>query len=358
MGTMNIDVAALAAKAMNLNGFGYDEGFLKLYSRPSRVLTDFFGIQPVKMSCPDTVKADFVPGYAGISEDDGDVLRLDFNAGFTAAFHFDSAISIGALSIAGNFVEFSGARYDQYHRGISAFLSVLNELGLTEKYLPANRFYEAELRVYELMNSGRDTAALYPAKADGSFGTSDRAVLIYPDRAHGDAGNIRRLLSLTDSADFDWIAFEMLGDAQQPALDSFLNAAEGSREYRLALARLCEHFSGSWRLNEEFKSPEDNYFIRVLMKCRQRGKRVYALELSDPEYLLFRNGETEFGGAVRSDVWAERAPKSGRGMVVGGSAHFMSKVPINFQDLYLLRRPEALFYIMPPESGDRELSEV
>lgn len=42
MGTMNIDVAALAAKAMNLNGFGYDEGFLKLYSRPSRVLTDFF----------------------------------------------------------------------------------------------------------------------------------------------------------------------------------------------------------------------------------------------------------------------------------------------------------------------------
>ena len=24
MGTMNIDVAALAAKAMNLNGFGYD----------------------------------------------------------------------------------------------------------------------------------------------------------------------------------------------------------------------------------------------------------------------------------------------------------------------------------------------
>ena len=35
MGTMNINVAALAAKAMNLNGFGYDEGFLKLYSRPS-----------------------------------------------------------------------------------------------------------------------------------------------------------------------------------------------------------------------------------------------------------------------------------------------------------------------------------
>ena len=80
--------------------------------------------------------------------------------------------------------------------------------------------------------------------------------------------------------------------------------------------------------------------------------------MSDPEYLLFRNGETEFGGAVRSDVWAERAPKSGRGIVVGGSAHFMSKVPINFQDLYLLRRPDALFYIMPPESGDRELSEV
>lgn len=87
---------------------------------------------------------------------------------------------------------------------------------------------------------------------------------------------------MTDSVDFDWIAFEMLGDAQQPALDSFLNAAEGSREYRLALGKLCEHFSGSWRLNEEFPSPEDNYFIRVLMNCRQRGKKVYALELSDP----------------------------------------------------------------------------
>ena len=77
MGTMNIDVAALAAKAMNLNGFGYDEGFLKLYSRPSRVLTDFFGIQPVKVSCPDTVKADFVPGYAGISEN----ARMERQAG-------------------------------------------------------------------------------------------------------------------------------------------------------------------------------------------------------------------------------------------------------------------------------------
>lgn len=196
MGTMKIDVAALAAKAMSPSGFGYDEGFLELYSRPSRILTDFFGIQPVKVSCPDTVKADFVPGHAVISKNDGDTLCLDFNSGFTAVFHFDSVVSIGVLSIAGNFVEFSGARYDEYHRGISAFMSVLNELGLAEKYLPYNKLYDTELRVYELMHSGKETAALRPAQADGSFGASDSEVLIYPDRAHGDAGNIRRAAQL------------------------------------------------------------------------------------------------------------------------------------------------------------------
>lgn len=71
MGTMNIDVAALAAKAMNLNGFGYDEGFLKLYSRPSRVLTDFSAYSLSK--CPAPIPSRLIlyldmPGFLKMTE--------------------------------------------------------------------------------------------------------------------------------------------------------------------------------------------------------------------------------------------------------------------------------------------------
>ena len=56
-------------------------------------------------------------------------------------------------------------------------------------------------------------------------------------------------------------------------------------------------------------------------------------------YLLFRYGEVDFGGAVRSYWWAKRAPAKGRGILFGGSAHFNSAKPVNVQDFIIMLQP-------------------
>lgn len=80
---------------------------------------------------------------------------------------------------------------------------------------------------------------------------------------------------------------------------------------------------------------EENYYFKIVEQMRTNKTRVIAMEKAieknEAEYIFFRYGENKFGGAVRSYWWA-KAPKTGKGLVYGGSGHFTGGDSINFQD--------------------------
>jgi hypothetical protein len=130
----------------------------------------------------------------------------------------------------------------------------------------------------------------------------------------------------------------------QKTLDTFIDAKEGSAEYIQARKTLLSVLSNGWDKRFGLKGPpEEGPFFKTLELMRERGKHVYGLD-APLEYTTFRYGETPFGGAVRGDLWARSVPMTGRGIVFGGSAHFMFPQSVNFQDFLHLRNREVKFY--------------
>lgn len=334
-----LDVAKLARRVANPNGFGYHPDFERLAAIPSAYCTDFLGLLGVNRVTRTEILDDFVPGHAELEDGDACRLRLRFGSGVRATWYVNSSMRIRETEFDFDHVEFEGQDFSEYRRNIQVFLDILNRQGLVRKYLIPNPFYEDELLVKEQMESNRTPVPVVEISDVRVFETSDHALLLYPDRAHGDAGNIARLVNLLDSVDYDWLAVEMLPTNSQVMLDQYISSAYGSPAFLAAEEYFCDYFQRAWILNEVFADPRHNHFMRMLYSVKERGKRVFAMEPDCPEFLLFRNGETRFGGAVRSARWMQSVPRDGRGIVLGGSAHFTSSLPINFQDFHMLRSP-------------------
>lgn len=51
---------------------------------------------------------------------------------------------------------------------------------------------------------------------------------------------------------------------------------------------------------------------------------------------------------MRSYLWAKALPKTGRGVLFGGSGHFTDPTPINFQDFQQALNPKMKQFVIEP----------
>lgn len=343
------DLGPLIKRAANPKGYGYDPGFLALISKADPYYTDFFGIQALKDVTKQRIKHDFVPRYAAVTKDLDNSLELTFKAGWTATFYVNSSLEIMGMSVPFDHVYIGGDTYGEVKNHLDEFRQILKAQKLEDRYLVKNPYYAEELETQERLDAKDNASVMVTADPDlKEFSQQKAAVLIYPDAVHGDYAAFKDFYNLLKTADFDWLALEALPSTMHKTLNTFIDAKDGSAEYISARKTLLDALSNGWDKRFGLKvSPEQGPFFTLLELMRERKKHVYGLD-APLEYTVFRYGETPFGGAVRGDLWARSVPVTGRGIVFGGSAHFMMPEAVNFQDFLHLRNPEMKFYSIKP----------
>ncbi|MGH9839131.1 MAG: hypothetical protein ACREEM_10135 [Blastocatellia bacterium] len=110
-----------------------------------------------------------------------------------------------------------------------------------------------------------------------------------------------------------------------------------------------DYFTDAWNGRSGPKTTaEENYYFKIVEQMRAKKIRVIGIEATTVPYIIFRYGENKFGAAVRSHQWAKVLPKTGRGVLFGGSGHFTDPTPINFQDLQQALNPKMKQFVMEP----------
>jgi hypothetical protein len=160
--------------------------------------------------------------------------------------------------------------------------------------------------------------------ADSTFATfaqSADGVLLIGERVHGRPEDLAIVNRVLEATKIDWLGLEMLDVANQPALDAYNSSKTGSAEHTQARAKLIAYFTNAWNGRAGPKTTgEENPYFKLVEAAHARGVRVVALEAASLPYLLFRYGEVDFGGAVRSLWWVQRLPASGRGIIASRSS--------------------------------------
>jgi hypothetical protein len=332
---------------------------------PSPYLSDFFGLQRIQDIPAEKIIRDLVPGSAQVASE-SPVLKLRFRAGFTAAYYLRCPFALdgnASPDFRPSFVEiteFAPTFKDRYS-ALAAFLALLEKAGLSSAYLVPNPYAELEkTAAADLASEARPRPAGWPqyepgerekkrADAIAGFDKATRAVLMFGD-THGseeDYGAVWSFLNREPAPAFDWLGLEMLSRDQQALLDDYVSRAGGSPEFRDAERKLSAIFGSGW--DKRFKdpgTPGDGHYFRLVKWARAHRVKVYALD-AVPEYTLFRYGEFPLGSTTRNIVWADTVPLVGKGVVYGGSAHFvpLPATPFTFQDYIKRRDPGvALFY--------------
>lgn len=346
----SVPIQSVILKVINRKTYmGYDSLYSANTGKPSPYLSEFVGVQAIKTSTMAGVKKDFVPKLAKlVSSNDSNWIKLEFKEGYTATFYVNTSLQIRAdIIIPTDHVFFEDSTHELFTAHIAQFKAMLIKNKLAAKYLVKNPYYSAEQAVYNRIKQNPATPKI---ETDSSFemfnSASKNAVMLFPDIVHGDYAWYKQLYSHLEKADYDWFGLEMLSYKMQDALNDFLTAPENSPAYTAAEAKLKLFYSTAWQFRFKEDKPAEHPFISLFRLLRAKKKKVYAIENDSMEYLIFRYGEMDFGGAVRNVLWASRLPVTGKGIVFGGSAHFKVKPnkPVSFQDFYQVKRPELIFY--------------
>lgn len=336
------DLMSLVKRVLTPQGM-LDPEFTEAIARPSPYLTDFFGIQAIKDITKETIKRDFVPKFAVVEKEDEHSIELKFNDGWTGRFIVNSSLEVkGTLSPVSH-VYLSGDTWREMLKSREDFLGILKAENLTDRYLVVNPYYKDELVVAKKLAGG--SAPVSPSKdpALPGFEQSTNAVVIFPDRVHGDEAGFNDFLAFLGTHKCDWLGLEAVTTAMQKQLDDYIQADEKSPRFAAAEKSIAEYFASGW--DKRFQNHQESHFMKIMRIMKVNKSRVYGLEGVPLDYIIWRYGETPFGGAVRSYVWSMQVPTAGRGIVFGGSAHFSSDKPINFQDFLKDRNPGVtLFY--------------
>lgn len=342
------NLQSLVMRVINKNGYGYDPEYTQYISKPSPWYSDFFGLQAIKTLDKETIQTDFVPEHANLLSADSNQLTLDFKAAGKVTFFINTSLVVRGLEIPIDHVSFEGESWQEFTGNIEAFMGILQKDALEEKYLIPNPNYDLEKIIYRRLNENMEASPIMANKDLSAFSSQENGILIFPDLVHGDSVRFNALRKLVSEVEFDWIGLEMLSDEHQETIDVFLSAEESSAAFQEANAKLTEIYHTSWVINTTEKDPWINLF-KIL---KERKKKAYGMEPSNLAYLIFRFGETDFGGAVRNIIWASNIPTKGRGIVFGGKNHFNHPKAIDFQD-FAKERNDAYQFFSLEEIKDR-----
>ena len=338
-----IDLMSVVRRFLGPDGY-MDPAFPPTVAEPRPYLTDFFGVLAIRDVPRSQIIADFVPEHATLTTESDRSVTLGFERGFTAVFYpFSSLIAAGAEAAVSHVV-LSGDTWQEARANVESLIKLIERLDRGHAYLVDNPFYELEQKTFAVMQSGlRADVTVDPELS--TFRDSDHGVLLFPEAVHGISKDADELIQIIAEGGFDWIGFESLNTPQQEDLDVFNRARAGTPEYAQARSKLVEYYAESWNGRAGPKTTgEENYYFKLAEAAHQAGARVIALEGSTIPYIFFRYGETSFGAAVRSQIWADATPPSGRGILFGGGAHFhYPDVPM-VQDLILAESPNRPFF--------------
>ncbi|MGH9901043.1 MAG: hypothetical protein ACRD68_04295 [Pyrinomonadaceae bacterium] len=339
------DLKKLLPRVLSPQGF-LDPKFSEAVAKPSPFYTDFFGVQALADTTREKLKRDFVPKHAEVAGEDEHTLTLKFKSGWTGTFYPHSTIKVMGTEVPFDHVYVSGEKWQEMIKNLDEFRGLLKSNKLEKAYLIPNPYYKSELVVYEKMRGAGAPAKLNVDPNLSEMSQSANAVLIYPEGVHGNVKGYDKFNSTVLTAHrFDWLGMEMIPTSMQKDLDAFVRSGEGTPESARARKVVVDYFANSWNGRAGPKTTgEENYYFKIVDLMRAKKTRVVGLENVNLPYIFFRYGETPFGGAVRSYIWAQAAPTSGRGLVYGGSAHFNERQPINFQDFLLMRNPGVKFF--------------
>ncbi len=334
-----VDVPSTVRPFLSPQGF-LDPAFPPTIAAPSHHLTDFFGHQAIADIPRDRIVADLVPAHAQLVSQDDHSVTLQFPRGYTATFYPISALAMMGVSAPYSHVYISGDDWRTKRANLADFIGVLESAGLAGRYLIPNPFYEDEVTTAAQMRSGRHAPVTIDPQAALFFRTPN-AILLKPEYVHGIRESADELMQLLRRGAVDWVGLEMLPSGMQDELDAFHRAQSGTPEYRQGRQKLIDYFAENWNGRAGPRTTgEENYYFQLVDLARQRGVRVIGLEQAFIHYIIFRYGETPFGGSVRSYQWSKAVPATGRGVIFGGSAHFNLPEPTNVQDFIAARQPD------------------
>jgi len=338
------DLGKTLAKFLTPQGF-LDPKFADATAKPSRYYSDFYGIQALADTTKEGIKRDFVPKLAEVVSEDENTLTLKFKNGFSGKFYPNSSLKVIGIETKWDHVEISGDTWPELLKNLTEFLEILSKNKLEKRYLRVNPYYKDELVVYKQLTKNLPSARIKVAPLT-EFQTEKNAVLLYPERVHGILKGYEELkANVLDKQKFDWMAMEMLPSSMQKDVDIYVKSADNSPEYLRTRKVLLDYFKDSWNGRAGPKtSAEENYYFKIVEQMRASKTRLIAMEKAiesqGAEYIFFRYGENKFGGAVRSYWWAKALPKTGKGLVFGGSGHFTGEGSINFQDFQAMLSPK------------------
>lgn len=328
---VQININKLISRVTNKSNIGLDSLYNAYISKSSPYYGDFYGLQVIQKVPRKDIRKDFKV----ISETDSTISIKLGNEIFNI---FDSRYPIIAgITVPYTYLIYEGNTYKEFLKQKEYFYKWLSENNLSDKYLIKNDFYEEELYVERCWNK-----KAVKVINDTLLHEAENCIHIYMDRVHGDSTAFEDFLSFVDKNNFDWIGIEMMDIEMQETIDKYIFSNENTIQYKSSRSKLFEYYSSGWikHFKQEYSSFEENPFCRLMTLLRQKRIKVYAIEESNEMFLLFRNGETQFGGAVRSAMWTKHLPAEGRGLIFGGSAHFTNTRGINFQDFYHKRAPK------------------
>ncbi len=333
------DLRKILPKFLNSQGF-LDPQFAELTAKPSPYYSDFYGIQALANTTKEGIKRNFVPKFAEIAAEDEQTITLKFKNGWTGKFYPNSSLKTFGIEVKFDHVELSGDTWLELQKNLADFFNILKTAKLEKRYLIPNPHYKDEQIVAKQLAKKNQIQVRVATIAE--MQNEKKSVLLYPEGVHGDVEAYQKLkTNVLDKEKFDWIAMEMLMPSQQKDLDIFINSVENSPEHLRTRKVLLEYFKDAWNGRKGPKtSAEENYYFKIVELMRAKKTRVIGVEKASAEYIFFRYGENKFGGAVRSLWWAQLLPKTGQGLIFGGSGHFTIPNAINFQDFQARLNPK------------------
>jgi hypothetical protein len=332
------DLGSLIKRFLSPQGF-MDPAFPPTVAMPSRYLGDFFGMQAIQDIPRDRILADFAALKAEKTAEDANSVTFRMPAGYTARFFPISTLAVAGQNLPVSHVEISGDTWQTLGKNLADFRGLLKTAKLESAYLIPNKFYEDEVVTYRQMQKGSPTPITTDASG-AAFAKSRNGILLIPEGVHGRPEDVAIAIEMLKTTRPNWIGLEMLGTDQQPMLDAFNAARKGTPAYDDARAKLAAYFATAWNGRAGPKtSGEENLYFKLAEAAHAAGTRVIGIEGSSIEYLLLRYGETQFGAAVRNLWWANALPKTGTGIIFGGSAHFNAGQPVNVQDFMVVNAP-------------------
>jgi hypothetical protein len=338
------DLKKMLPKFLNSQGF-LDPKFAETVSKASLYYTDFYGIQVLKDTTKESIKRDFVPKCAEVTAEDENTITLKFKNGWTGKFYPNSMLKSFGIELKYDHVEVSGDTWTELQKNLSDFFAILKISKLEKRYLIPNPHYKDEQIVAKQLAKKPQPLQIKVAPLS-EFQNETNAVLLYPEGVHGNLEGYNKLKTeVLDKQKFDWIGLEMLMPSQQKDLDIFINAPENSPEHLRTRKVFLDYFKDSWNGRSGPKvAPEKLYYFKILEQMRANKTRVLGVEKTSAEYIFFRYGENKFGAAVRSLWWAQALPKTGKGLIFGGSGHFTLGDGIDFQDFQAMLNPKMKMY--------------